>query len=64
MMAIYPSPCDKCKHDNNGTCAYYHKCGQWLMRYRYRQKQINAYAERMGIKAGGERMVHDGIAKT
>ena len=56
MMAIYPSPCDKCKHDNNGTCAYYHKCGKWLMRYRYRQKQINAYAERIGIKVGNKKV--------
>lgn len=55
MMAIYPSPCDKCKNDNNGSCSYFRTCGKWLMRYRYRQKQINAYAERIGIKVGGDK---------
>ena len=59
-MANYPSPCDKCEHDLNGSCKFYRTCGAWLMRYRYRQKQINAYAERIGIKVGRERMVHDG----
>ena len=64
MMANYPSPCEKCSKNNNGSCSHFRTCGSWLMRYRYRQRQINAYAERIGIKVGGERMVHDGIAKT
>ena len=36
----YPSPCEKCHRD--GTCG---GCLKWEIRYRYRQKQINAYAK-------------------
>lgn len=40
-MAInYPSPCLKCSKEN----CQEKKCTDWLMRYLYRQKQINAYA--------------------
>lgn len=35
----YPSPCEKC--DKGYGCA---GCKDWEIRYRYRQKQINAYA--------------------
>lgn len=37
----YPSPCEKCHRD--GKCG---GCKDWEIRYRYRQKQINAYAQR------------------
>ena len=43
----YPSPCDKCRHDINGSCAKYKNCARWLKRYHYRQKQINAYAQKV-----------------
>ena len=46
-MSKYPSPCLKCEHDNNGTCDRYKSCEKWLTRYRYRQKQINAYAKKI-----------------
>ena len=43
----YPSPCDSC---TDRKCevysgAYLH-CHAWLTRYRYRQKQINAFANK------------------
>ncbi len=45
-MAAYPSPCDSCwKHKK--TACHYEKCDLWLTRYRYRQKQINAYAKKV-----------------
>lgn len=43
MMANYPSPCKKCKKK---SCNY-RTCQPWLTRYRYRQKQINAYAKKV-----------------
>ena len=43
----YPSPCDKCASNKNGACNRFRHCGRWLTRYRYRQKQINAYAEKV-----------------
>lgn len=46
-MANYPSPCEKCVNDKNGSCTYFRTCGKWLTRYRYRQKQINAYANKV-----------------
>lgn len=39
----YPSPCEKCPRD--GSCG---GCLKWEIRYRYRQKQINAYAKGAG----------------
>ena len=36
----YPSPCDTC--DKGYGCP---GCKKWEIRYRYRQKQINAYAK-------------------
>lgn len=42
-MANYPSPCKKCKKK---SCNYT-TCQPWLTRYRYRQKQINAYAKKV-----------------
>ena len=44
-MANYPSPCDNCPQ--NDHCKRYEKCQPWLARYRYRQKQINAFAKRV-----------------
>lgn len=46
-MSKYPSPCDKCKYDKNGACDIFRSCNKWLTRYRYRQKQINAYAKKV-----------------
>ena len=46
-MREYPSPCDSCKYENNGSCKFYRKCQPWLTRYRYKQKQINAYAKKV-----------------
>lgn len=39
----YPSPCDGCQRPCNYTT-----CPDWLIRYRYRQKQINGYAKKLG----------------
>lgn len=36
----YPSPCDTCQREH---CRK-ENCTEWLIRYRYRQKQINARA--------------------
>ena len=44
-MANYPSPCDKCENKHN--CTRYKTCQPWLTRYRYRQQQINAYANKV-----------------
>ena len=38
----YPSPCDTC--DKNYGCT---GCEKWEIRYRYRQKKINAYARKI-----------------
>ena len=38
----YPSPCDTCNDSCRG-CG----CLKWRIRYLYRQKQINAYAEKI-----------------
>ena len=45
-MREYPSPCDKCPKDGTKSC-HYIKCQPWLTRYRYKQKQINAYAKKV-----------------
>lgn len=44
-MREYPNPCDKCKEKND--CKHFRVCQPWLTRYRYRQKQINAYAKKV-----------------
>lgn len=44
-MANYPSPCEKC--ESKDACTKFRVCQPWLTRYRYRQKQINAYAEKV-----------------
>ena len=43
-MKDYPSPCEKCKHDKK--CNRWNKCERWKTRYFYKQKRINAYAEK------------------
>lgn len=40
----YPSPCDTCEKADN--CKITYGCVDWQIRYRYRQKQINAYAKK------------------
>ena len=42
-MRDYPSPCDSC---TVAVCSG-KTCERWLIRYRYRQKQINAYAKKL-----------------
>lgn len=42
-MDKYPSPCEKCEK-NSTKCI---GCDAWRIRYRYRQKQINAMARRL-----------------
>lgn len=44
-MREYPSPCDSCTQTCTGK-----SCDRWRIRYLYRQKQINAYARKYGIK--------------
>ena len=39
----YPNPCENCKKAD--TCNKGYGCTAWRTRYRYRQKQINAYAK-------------------
>ena len=46
MKQNYPSPCDKCPRNDTKQCDY-RRCEPWLIRYRYRQKQINAYARKV-----------------
>lgn len=38
----YPSPCDSCPR-----CFATNGCDAWRIRYRYRQRQINAYARKI-----------------
>lgn len=40
----YPHPCETCEKAK--TCRTMTGCAAWKIRYRYRQKQINAYAKR------------------
>ncbi len=42
-MNDYPSPCEGCDKKKFDSCAIYYRCPEWLTRYRYKQKQINAY---------------------
>ena len=44
MIPAYPSPCDTCTRKSCGDVKGI-GCSQWIKRYRYRQKQINAYAK-------------------
>ena len=46
MVREYPSPCDNCENAHTKKCDF-RRCRPWLKRYRYRQKQINAYAKRV-----------------
>lgn len=39
----YPHPCETCEKADN--CRARSGCTDWKIRYRYRQKQINAYAK-------------------
>ena len=43
----YPDPCLNCEKKTGESCGKYKYCQKWLTRYRYRQKQINAYAEKV-----------------
>ena len=45
MKRDYPSPCDTCQEGKE--CRHGYGCAQWQIRYRYRQKQINAYAKKV-----------------
>ena len=45
MADRYPSPCDSCQMPE-GDCRG-KTCERWQIRYRYRQKRINAYAKRL-----------------
>lgn len=40
----YPSPCETCEKAE--SCKMGYGCADWQIRYRYRQKQINAYARK------------------
>lgn len=44
----YPSPCETCTLEK----CMEKKCVPWKIRYLYRQKQINAYAEKQGLVIG------------
>jgi len=45
MANTYPNPCDTCK--SAASCRLGYGCTDWQIRYRYRQKQINAYARNL-----------------
>lgn len=45
-MPNYPSPCESCPRNNTRQCSG-KDCQPWLIRYRYRQKKINAYARKL-----------------
>ena len=57
-MRAYPSPCEKCPKDGTKECLR-EKCEPWVVRYKYRQKQINAYAEKV-LPAYYARLQKDG----
>lgn len=42
MFNSYPNPCDTCSQ-----CTNTGGCEEWKIRYRYRQKQINAFAKNL-----------------
>lgn len=42
MGNSYPNPCDTCPE-----CTSTNGCERWRIRYRYRQKQINAFARHL-----------------
>lgn len=48
----YPNPCDAC--EKAGSCTV--GCAAWKVRYRYRQKQINAYHKQLMRPRGGSEM--------
>ena len=52
----YPNPCDSCQ--KTGDCSGGYGCQAWRIRYRYRQKQINAYAKRKNEEYLGTRFVY------
>lgn len=45
MANAYPNPCDTCK--TAASCNLGYGCADWQIRYRFRQKQINAYARNL-----------------
>ena len=45
MAKAYPNPCDTCQ--DAASCKHSYGCADWQIRYRYRQKQINAYASNL-----------------
>lgn len=45
MANAYPNPCDNCQIA--ASCGFGYGCIKWQIRYRYRQKQINAYARKL-----------------
>ena len=51
----YPDPCEKC--DKADSCTLGYGCADWQIRYRYRQKQVNAYARRDEI-TGKNRLIY------
>ena len=57
-MANFTSPCVGCKHEEK--CNRFDKCKRWKEQYFFRQKLINAYAERVlpayyaSLKEGGD----------
>lgn len=51
----YPSPCETCEKAE--SCKMGFGCAAWQIRYRYRQKQINAFAQKiLQAKPTGETM--------
>lgn len=52
MADRYPSPCINCNVPEAACPGK--SCNRWQIRYRYRQKQINAYAKRIveGVVSG------------
>lgn len=49
-MGNYPSPCLRCTKEH---CRE-KNCEAWKIRYLYRQKQINAFAKKLGLTVGKE----------
>ena len=55
MASTYPNPCDTCQ--DAASCKLSNGCADWIIRYRYRQKQINAFAQNLlKAKPTGETM--------
>lgn len=53
---VYPNPCETCELEP--TCRMGYGCQAWQIRYKYRQKQVNAYAKKARQEYFSSRFVY------